>query len=255
MYVSEHPLDGVRGRAAAQDRLPARRARAPARRGGRDGRRDRRRAQADRRRRRATRWSSSGSTTCPGTVEVVVFNSVLAAARDLLDTDRILVVKGRVDHKQEGETKLIALEVAPFEATPEPDPRTSRLSFSEATYPHDAAFATLQTNAAEVIPLEQGADWRQPLGAGTSTTPTGLRTWLNKDMTPIRCGRPCRTCSSVTRSPPLLPPPARTTTGFRSSSGALRRIANRSSGTRATKRNDLVSFCVQRGVMRHSRAF
>ena len=31
----------------------------------------------------------------------------------------MLVVKGRVDHKQEGETKLIAIEVTPFEATPE----------------------------------------------------------------------------------------------------------------------------------------
>ena len=31
-------------------------------------------------------------------------------------TDRILVVKGRVDHKQQGETKLIAIEVPPFEA-------------------------------------------------------------------------------------------------------------------------------------------
>jgi DNA polymerase III subunit alpha len=41
------------------------------------------------------------------------------AARELLEPDRVLVVKGRVDHKQEGETKLIALEVAPFEATPE----------------------------------------------------------------------------------------------------------------------------------------
>jgi hypothetical protein len=33
--------------------------------------------------------------------------------------DRILVVKGRVDHKQEGETKLLAVEVAPFEAVAE----------------------------------------------------------------------------------------------------------------------------------------
>jgi DNA polymerase-3 subunit alpha len=51
--------------------------------------------------------------------EVVVFNSVYAAARELCVADRILVVKGRVDHKQEGETKLIALEVIAFEATPE----------------------------------------------------------------------------------------------------------------------------------------
>jgi len=54
-----------------------------------------------------------------GSAEVVVFNSVYAAARELCAADRILVVKGRVDHKQEGETKLIALEVAAFEATPE----------------------------------------------------------------------------------------------------------------------------------------
>jgi DNA polymerase-3 subunit alpha len=51
-----------------------------------------------------------------GGVEVVVFNSVYTSSRDLLEADRILVVKGRVDHKQEGETKLIAIEVVEFEA-------------------------------------------------------------------------------------------------------------------------------------------
>jgi DNA polymerase-3 subunit alpha len=54
-----------------------------------------------------------------GSAEVVVFNSVYVDARELLEMDRILVVKGRVDHKQEGETKLIAIEVAPFEEIPE----------------------------------------------------------------------------------------------------------------------------------------
>ncbi|HEU4449275.1 MAG TPA: DNA polymerase III subunit alpha [Gaiellaceae bacterium] len=51
-----------------------------------------------------------------GSLETVVFNSVYSAARELLEADRILVVKGRVDHK-EGETKLVAMEIAPFEAT------------------------------------------------------------------------------------------------------------------------------------------
>ena len=51
-----------------------------------------------------------------GSLEAVVFNSVYAAARELLEADRVLVVKGRVDHK-EGETKLIAMEIAPFEAS------------------------------------------------------------------------------------------------------------------------------------------
>jgi DNA polymerase-3 subunit alpha len=54
-----------------------------------------------------------------GSVEVVVFNSTYAAARGLLVEDAVLVVKGRVDHKQQGETKLVALEVAAFEAAPE----------------------------------------------------------------------------------------------------------------------------------------
>jgi DNA polymerase-3 subunit alpha len=54
-----------------------------------------------------------------GGAEVVVFNSVYAASRDLCVVDRILVVKGRVDHKQEGETKLLAMDVIAFEAVPE----------------------------------------------------------------------------------------------------------------------------------------
>jgi DNA polymerase-3 subunit alpha len=54
-----------------------------------------------------------------GAAEVVVFNSTYAAAREHLEPDRILVVKGRVDHKQAGETKLVALEVSPFEAVAE----------------------------------------------------------------------------------------------------------------------------------------
>src|SRR5689334_3347722 len=53
-----------------------------------------------------------------GSAEVVVFNSVYAAARELLAIDSVLVVKARIDHK-EGESKLIALEVSSFEATPE----------------------------------------------------------------------------------------------------------------------------------------
>jgi len=54
-----------------------------------------------------------------GSIEVVVFNSTYAAARVLLVEDAVLVVKGRIDHKQQGETKLVALEVAAFEAVPE----------------------------------------------------------------------------------------------------------------------------------------
>ena len=54
-----------------------------------------------------------------GSAEAVVFNTTYASARELCVTDRILIIKGRIDHKQQGETKLIALEVTAFEAVPE----------------------------------------------------------------------------------------------------------------------------------------
>jgi DNA polymerase-3 subunit alpha len=53
-----------------------------------------------------------------GGVETVVFNQTYDKARELCTTDRVLIVKGRVDRK-EGETKLVALEIASFEAVPE----------------------------------------------------------------------------------------------------------------------------------------
>jgi len=53
-----------------------------------------------------------------GGTDCVVFNSTYQLSRELLTVDRILIVKGRVDRK-EGETKLVALEIAAFEAVPE----------------------------------------------------------------------------------------------------------------------------------------
>src|SRR6202007_2179417 len=54
-----------------------------------------------------------------GGAEVVRFHSVCAQCRELLEQDGVIVVKGRVDHKQAGETKVLAMEVTAFEAVPE----------------------------------------------------------------------------------------------------------------------------------------
>ncbi len=54
-----------------------------------------------------------------GQVELLVFNSAYAANADRVDVDRIVIVRGRVDHKEAGETKLVAQEVEPFEPSPE----------------------------------------------------------------------------------------------------------------------------------------
>ncbi len=50
-----------------------------------------------------------------GGIDCVVFAGAYAAASELCAADRIVIVKGRVDHK-EGETKLIAQEISAFES-------------------------------------------------------------------------------------------------------------------------------------------
>jgi DNA polymerase III subunit alpha len=107
-----------------------------------------------------------------GSVETVVFNSVYGASRDFLETDRVLVLKGRVDHK-EGETKLIAIEVVPFEATPDRSEVRLRVDARKAPaglvqelaellreYPGDAkVLAAIETSAGSVM-LAFGPDYR-----------------------------------------------------------------------------------------------
>ncbi len=50
-----------------------------------------------------------------GSVEMLVFNSAYAANADKIDDDKVLIVRGRVDHKEQGETKLVVQEVEVFE--------------------------------------------------------------------------------------------------------------------------------------------
>ena len=54
-----------------------------------------------------------------GQVELLVFNSAYAANADKVDVDKIVIVRGRVDHKEAGETKLVAQEVEAFEPSAE----------------------------------------------------------------------------------------------------------------------------------------
>jgi DNA polymerase III subunit alpha len=54
-----------------------------------------------------------------GQVELLVFNSAYAANAEKVDVDKIVIVRGRVDHKEEGETKLVAQEVEAFEPSAE----------------------------------------------------------------------------------------------------------------------------------------
>jgi DNA polymerase-3 subunit alpha len=52
-------------------------------------------------------------------VEMLVFNSAYAANSEKVDVDKVVIVRGRVDHKEQGETKLVAQEVEVFDPSPE----------------------------------------------------------------------------------------------------------------------------------------
>src|SRR4051794_15572837 len=52
-------------------------------------------------------------------VETIVFNSALESAGPKLEVDRMVILRARVDHKDQGETKLVVQEVEAFEPTPE----------------------------------------------------------------------------------------------------------------------------------------
>jgi DNA polymerase III subunit alpha len=67
-----------------------------------------------------------------GQVELLVFNSAYAANADKVDIDKIVIVRGRVDHKEAGETKLVAQEVAPFEPSDAEVLRAAEQAVTEA---------------------------------------------------------------------------------------------------------------------------
>ena len=53
-----------------------------------------------------------------GAIEVVVVPQVLAAAREIIAEDSLVLITGRIDQKGEGETKLVAQAVDPFQPDP-----------------------------------------------------------------------------------------------------------------------------------------
>jgi DNA polymerase-3 subunit alpha len=54
-----------------------------------------------------------------GQVEMLIFNSAYASNEGKADVDKRVIVRGRVDHKERGETKLVVQEIEPFDPTPE----------------------------------------------------------------------------------------------------------------------------------------
>src|SRR4051812_6932693 len=65
-----------------------------------------------------------------GQVEILVFNSAYQGNADKIDVDKLVIVRGRVDHKEQGETKVVVQDVQPFEPSPQ-EVEKARVKFAE----------------------------------------------------------------------------------------------------------------------------
>jgi DNA polymerase-3 subunit alpha len=50
-----------------------------------------------------------------GTVELLVFNQVLERCAEILEPDRVVLVRGRLDHREGGKTSFVVQEAEPFQ--------------------------------------------------------------------------------------------------------------------------------------------
>ncbi len=114
-----------------------------------------------------------------GSSEVVVFASTFATSRELCAVDRIIVVKGRVDHKQAGETKVIALELTPFEAVPERRDVRFRIDARQAAAGTIAELARLVKEYPGESPVYVALE--TSMGARTLALGTGYRVQPDSD--------------------------------------------------------------------------
>ena len=117
LYITSHPLAEVRDQLRRKVDLPLARAGLPQRGRGRDGRRRSSRAPHLVTKRGEpmafVRLDDSVSTGRGRGLQLDLRQCARAPARG-----RVLVVKGRVDRQEEGETKVVAFEVTPFDAAP-----------------------------------------------------------------------------------------------------------------------------------------
>jgi DNA polymerase-3 subunit alpha len=117
MFVSDHPLKTVR--AALRARVDCSLAELAERRDGEWVRVGGIVAQTKRiRTKRGDPMMFATLDDLDGQVEILVFGNALAGAEEALQADRIVVVRGRVDHKDATKTCVIVQEAEEFAATP-----------------------------------------------------------------------------------------------------------------------------------------
>jgi DNA polymerase III subunit alpha len=81
-----------------------------------------------------------------GQVELLIFNSAFAANEQTIAADAVLLVRGRVDHKERGETKLVVQETETFE------PGEEELARATASAARSEEPLVLRVSAADCAP-------------------------------------------------------------------------------------------------------
>jgi DNA polymerase III subunit alpha len=82
-----------------------------------------------------------------GQVELIVFASSFGSSESAIETDRVVLVRGRVDHKEPGETKLVVAEAETFE------PAADELQAARARRrPAEPERLILRVNAGDLAP-------------------------------------------------------------------------------------------------------
>ena len=95
-----------------------------------------------------------------GSVELVIFGKALAAAGDGVADDSIVLVRGRIDHKDRDRTCLVAQQIDPFEPTPE-EVQEAEEAAAKAALPPPALRLRLD---AAVLPESALRDLKELLG-------------------------------------------------------------------------------------------
>jgi DNA polymerase-3 subunit alpha len=84
-----------------------------------------------------------------GTTEVVVFEKALSAAEAFLQTDEIVLVKGRVDHKDANKVCIVVQEVTRFEPS-EAEIEKARAAMAEKIANEKPSWLKIRVDAAQL---------------------------------------------------------------------------------------------------------
>ncbi len=125
-------------------------------------------------------------------VEILVFSGAYNTVAEMIGNDSIIVVRGRVDHKEAGETKLVVQEAEPFEPTDEEIAAGAAHSLKS-----DPVKVTIDTSEASQTTAEHLVDeLRNVLAHHGGSSPLEVVIRRGDEETALECGRNIRVSRS-----------------------------------------------------------